>query len=246
MHRSIRELRLDLLQRLGQGSHLILHGPKGSGKTTLVKQLHERFRRAHVPCAIAPSTTCLDDITAALERAYPGVQTQTVSRRTARSRLWMAADHHGGVLLLDHVDEVSTAMLGFLRHLRGGVAGALFVVDVDVERDRERMRAKHLAALSVRMPPMATARLRALLRAHCAESGIRLELHVESALLRAARGRPGWIVQCASLMGEPRYRHEGCWLPTLLCTDTEIALRFPGLKRPGAAAEGEDGKAPLG
>jgi len=42
-------------------------------------------------------------------------------------RLHMTADRIFGVLLLDHTREITTAMIGFLRRLRGGIIGALLV-----------------------------------------------------------------------------------------------------------------------
>jgi predicted ATPase len=224
MHSSVRELRSELLERVGHGEHLILYGPHGSGKSTLLAELSARFAKANTPCGIAQCTRCLDDITRAMEAAYPEVNTQAVARRTARARLWNAADRRGCVLLLDHLAKVSTAMVGFCRRLRGGVAGILFVIDVDVERERQRMRAKRLA-LSVRMPPISIPQLRTLLRSRCAEHRLSVGREMEQQILRAARGRPGWIVQCTTLMPQNRYWHEGKLYPTLLCTDTEITLR---------------------
>jgi energy-coupling factor transporter ATP-binding protein EcfA2 len=224
MHSSIRGLRSNLFDRVGRGEHLILYGPRGGGKSTLVSQLHARFAKANTPCGVAQYTSCLDDITRTMESAYPEVNIQGVSRRTARARLWSAADRRGCVLLLDHLTKVSTVLVGFCRRLRGGIAGILFVIDVDVERERQRMRAKRLA-LSVRMPPVSTRQVRTLLRSRCAEHHLTVALDMERQILRAAQGRPGWIVQCTTLMPHSRYWHDGQLYPTLLCTDTEITLR---------------------
>ena len=224
MHSSVRELRADLLTRLGHGEHLILYGPRGSGKSTLVSELRARFAKASTPCGVAHHTSCLDDITRTMESAYPEVNTEEVGRRTARARLRNAADRRGCVLLLDHLTKVSTAMVGACRRLRGGVAGILFVVDIDTERERQRMRAKRLA-LSVRMPPVSSRQLRTLFRSRCAEHGLSVGRDMERHILRAARGRPGWIVHCTRLMPHNRYWHEGQLYPTVLCTDTEITLR---------------------
>src|SRR5713226_439344 len=121
MHSSVREFCSDLLERVGHGEHLILYGPQGSGKSTLVAQLYARFAQANTPCGVAQYTSCLDDITRTMEAAYPEVNTQAVARRTARARLWNAADRRRCVLLLDHLTKVSTAMVGFCRRLRGGI-----------------------------------------------------------------------------------------------------------------------------
>jgi predicted ATPase len=224
VYNSVRELRMDLLERLAHADHVVLYGPRGSGKTTLVLQLHARFTRAHIPCALCKSTASLDDITRTMEAAYPQVDTQSVSRKTARARLWDAADRRGCVLLLDHVTDVSTAMVGFGRRLRGGIAGVLYVVDVDVDREKQRMRRKRLA-LSARMPPASMPQLRALLRSRCEECGFAIKPEIERQILKTAQGRPGWIVQATTLMNEPRYWHDGHLYPTLLCTDTEITIR---------------------
>jgi hypothetical protein len=203
---------------------VVLYGPRGSGKTTLILQLHDRFSRAHVPCALCKSTASLDDITRTMEAAYPQVNTHSVSRKTARARLWDAADRRECVLLLDHVADVSTAMVGFGRRLRGGIAGVLYAVDVDVEREKQRMRRKRLA-LSVRMPPASMLQLRWLLRSRCKERGFVVGPEMERQILKTAHGRPGWIVQATTLMSQARYWHDGYLYPTLLCTDTELALR---------------------
>jgi len=231
VHPSVHQLRADIFERVGRGQHLLLYGPRGSGKSRLVTQLHDRFLRSNIPCAIAPSTCCLDDITRALQNAYPDVNIEAVNRRTARYRLWSAADRRRCVLLLDHFSKVNTAMVGFLRRLRGGIAGVLFVVDVDVERERMRMRkrAKSLA-LSVRMPLASMAQLRALLHSKCAENGRSVEPEDEQLLLRTAQGRPGWIALCTALMSDARYWHGGHLYASLLCTDTEISLRQGELK----------------
>ena len=231
MYGSVPELRAGLFEALSHGRHLILYGPRGSGKSTLVAHLYARFLRANIPCALAPSTSCLNDITSSLEAAFPQVNIQAVTRRTARYRLWSAADRRRCVLLLDHFAEVSTAMVGFLRRLRGGIAGVLFVVDVDVERERIRMRKRARSlALSVPMPPASTRRLRVLLRSKCIERGCSIEPEAEYQLLRTARGRPGWIVLCATLISDARYWHNGHLYTTLLCTDTEITLRHGALR----------------
>lgn len=233
VYANVRELREDLFERVGKGQHLLLYGPRGTGKSRLVSELHGCFLRSNVPCAIAESTSHLDDITRALEAAYPQINVDLVNRRTARYRLWTAADRRRCVLLLDHLTDLSTAMIGFLRRLRGGVAGVLFVVDVDVERERVRMRRRARSlALTVRMPLTSTSRLRRLLQSHCVEHRCSVEPEAEHQILHCARGRPGWIVLCTTLMTNARYWHEGQLYPTLLCTDTEMMLRLGNLSLP--------------
>lgn len=228
MSAGIRVLRFELYSRLRCGQHVVLYGPRGSGKSTLLAALHKRFIQAVVPCAISPATSCLDDITRTFAQAYPDVETASVTRRAARGKLWLAADRQGGVLLLDHVTHVSTAMIGALRRLRGGIAGVLFAIDIEVERERKHMRNWRLATLSWQMPATAPRRLRTMFRAHCVDIDIPfVGLDAEKQILRAAHGRPGWILQCVHLLELQRYWSNGKPIVPLLCADTEIVLRMP-------------------
>ncbi len=237
------ELAADLERRLLRGEHLTLCGPRGSGKSTLLTRLHSHFLAAGVPCAYSSITTSLDDITRALERAYPGVLTEDVSRRAARSRLWMAADQRSGVLLLDHFSAVSNAMVFLLKRLHGRIAGVLTAVDVDDQRERSRIRRpSRYGAMSVRMPPTPTRQLRRLLYTLTGGLGLPpLAPGIEQKLLEAARGRPGWIVKGMELACEPRYWCEHGLLIATLCVDTEAAVRYQALDmlRPPSAARGE-------
>lgn len=223
-------LRPALLARLQRGQHLVLFGPRGSGKSALLSWLHERLSRGGMPCGFCERTSTLNDITRAFEQAYPTVSTATTSRRNARARLLLASEDRPGVLLLDHLSHVSTAMLGFMRRLRGGPLGVLMAVDVDVERERERLRRWHLGTMSVSMPPTPPRNLRRLFRAHCAGLDIPpLTPRHEREMVRAARGRPGWILRCAGMIGDARYWRGDTLYASVLCADTEIALRLDGL-----------------
>jgi hypothetical protein len=230
----------ELERRLRRGEHLALWGPRGSGKSGVLAELQARLIQAHVPCGLSPFTTSLDDITRALERAYPGVDTLEITRRAARARLWRSADERPGVLLLDHLSDISNAMVTFLRRLHGGVIGALSAVDVDDERQRGEMKPWRYGAMSVRMPLTSSMRLRRLLRERCANLGLPpLDEEQEHRLLHAARGRPGWIVQCTELERDRRYWCEHGLLITVLCTDAEVAVRYGALDllRPATSIE---------
>jgi hypothetical protein len=239
------EFAAELEARLLRGEHLTLVGPRGSGKSTLLTRLHSRFITAGIPCAYSAVTTSLDDITRALERAYPGVLTAEVSRRSARSRLWMAADRRSGVLLLDHFSSVSNAMVFFLKRLHGKIAGVLTSVDIDDPRERSRIRRPaRYGAMFVRMPTTPTRQMRRLLYTLTGGLGLPpLASGVEQKLLEAARGRPGWIVKCTELACEPRYWCEHGLLVSTLCIDTEAAVRYRALDmlRPPLAALGHAG-----
>jgi energy-coupling factor transporter ATP-binding protein EcfA2 len=220
----------ELERRVRRGEHLALYGPRGAGKSAILKALEARLMRAGIPYGLSPSTTSLDDITRALERAYPGVPTSEVARRAARSRLWLAADERRGVLLLDHLTEISNAMVGFLRRLHGGLVGALSAVDVDDERERMQMKPWRYGAMSVRMPLTPTVRLRRLLRARWSALELPpLDEEHEHHLANRARGRPGWIVRCTELASEACYWRSDRLLLSVLTTDTEVAVRYHSL-----------------
>jgi hypothetical protein len=169
---------------------MVLYGPYGSGKSTLITSLETRLTDAGVSCARAAATHSLEDITLALEQAFPSVVTLDVSRRT-HPKLWKAAELQGGVLLLDHLTDVSSGMVEFLHSLCGDV-GVLTAVDTEVELERQRMKPSRLGALSVRMPPVSNALLRELLQARCAHLHVPLPgPDAERRLVHAADGRPG-------------------------------------------------------
>jgi predicted ATPase len=225
------ELAVELRRRLLRGEHLTLLGPRGSGKSTLLARLHSQFATAGVPCAYSSITTHLDDITRALERAYPHVDAAEIARRAARARLWVAADQRRGVLLLDHFSSVSNAMVFLLKRLHGGIAGVLSAADIEDQRDRLRIRRpSRYGAMIVRMPSTPTRQLRRLFYALTGGYGLPpMAPSVERTLLDAARGRPGWIVKCAELACDSRYWCEHGPLVSALCVDTEAAVRYRAL-----------------
>jgi predicted ATPase len=239
----LRRFERELLEQLRHGQRIVLHGPRGAGKSTLLDMLHRELLVTGVPCGRSLATSHLDDITQTLAQAYPEVSSDAVKRRTARSRLWTAADRRGGVLLLDHVTMVNNAMVGFLRRLVGGIAGVLLAFDVDSKEERVRLRPRRLGAIPLPMPLPSSAALRGLWRSQCDRNGLpRLERAIEQRLLQAAASRPGWIVRCAELVTRAHYWQGGSLVRVnLLCSDTEIAVRFgqaalQGLERAGRLA----------
>lgn len=243
MQRYLREFSASLQSRLVRGEHLMLLGPRGSGKSSVLQNLHAQLHRMGVPCAYCPVTASLDHITCALERAYPGVATGDIARRTARARLWKAADGRPGVLLLDEFCGVSSAMVSFLRRLHGKIAGVLSAVDVDDEPQRRAVRPWRYGALSVRMPLASRPQLRKLLLARAADLGLsEFDVPAQERFLTAARGRPGWIIECAALARQPRYWCKHGPLVSVLCVDTEALVRYKALEmlRPNLTGRGGD------
>jgi DNA polymerase III delta prime subunit len=225
-HKYLASFRSDLAEHLRSGSHLILHGPRGSGKSTLVSAMLEDFRSQKIPCAIASQTTGLADVVTALSHAYADTDIQGLSRRATAVRLRLVADRVPGVLLLDHTCEVTTAMIGFMRRLKGGIIGALFVVDIDSAFERERLVGWRRHAPRVRMPLMPNRRLQRLLQyAWVARNLPEIDTKTNRYIVRAARGRVGWLRECIRHLEIPEYWSDGRLHFRALCTDCEIAIR---------------------
>ncbi len=128
-------------------------------------------------------------------------------------------------------------MLGCLRRLRGGIAGALLVADIDSQRERERMRAWHAGALSVRMPLLPNRTLQEFLLAAMQAYGIpKIEPRMQRQIIGLARGRIGWATECARRLQMQDYWHDDRLRLGVICTDTEIAVRQsrsgPSMLRP--------------
>ena len=216
----------DLQTRIQQGSHLILYGPRGIGKSTLIREFATHYRSLGMPCGMASCTSGLPAIVAALAEAYPATNVDGIGKKAARMRLRSVADATPGVLLLDHVTRMTMPMLGYLRRLRGGIAGTLLVVDVDSTREREGLKDWHAAALSIRMPIMTNAALDEFLIEQIQVSRLpSLGPRVRRQLLRRARGRIGWITECVRRLLIHEYWADGRLHAADLCIDTEIAVR---------------------
>jgi predicted ATPase len=225
----LREFSAALSSRLQRGSHLILYGPRGSGKSTLLAAMCDDYRARLIPCAIAAQTSGLPDIVTALSQAYPEVDVEGLSRRAVALRLRMTADRRSGVLLLDHTREVTTAMVGYLRRLRGGIVGALLVVDIDSDFERARLQDWRRHALCVRMPLIGNRALRRLLLSQWVTYSLpAIESKVARHIIHAARGRIGWLNECVRRLRMPDYWNGGYLHIGGLCTDTEIAIREGG------------------
>ena len=224
--RRARPFPVDIAERLARGEHLVLYGPLGSGKSTFLHALHARLGREGRPSGIADATTGLGDMTQALARAYPEVDVAGLTQRRMRARLAAAAELRAGVLLFDHVHHVNTAMRAFLHGLRGGLAGVILALDVDGPRAREALRMRCPALPWVAMPRSSARQLRAYLHAAGPRATPDLTPAQERQILRAARGRPGWVRLCALLLQEDRYWHDKTLYVTVLCADTEITLRL--------------------
>jgi hypothetical protein len=216
----------DLTTRLRSGSHLILYGPRGVGKSTLVTSMLEDFRSQSIPCSIAHQTLGLADVVTALAQAYPDTDIQALARRATGVRLRLVADRMPGVLLLDRTREVTPAMIGYMRRLKGGIIGVLFVVDIDSGFERNRLSDWRRHASRVRMPLMPNRRLQRLLGyAWEARNLPEIDTRTRRHIVRAARGRIGWLRECIRRLEQPEYWSGGRLRVSTICTDCELVIR---------------------
>jgi energy-coupling factor transporter ATP-binding protein EcfA2 len=190
-----------------RGEELVLVGPRGIGKSTLLARLSQRLHGRGIAVGSSAETTALADIVAAAARAYRNAAVEDVSARRVRGRLRLAAETKPAVLLLDHLARATAPMRSFLRTLRGKGVGVLFAVDVDAARDRDELRSWRLTHHELRMPPWLGTSLRRLLEEHEFDERFTGRLHASAAreIVEAAQGRPGWIVECAARLREPRF-----------------------------------------
>jgi MoxR-like ATPase len=118
------------------GAEVLLHGPMGIGKTTILEAVATRVRSTGRPCGFAPRTKGLGDVTGALAAAFPEANAPT--QRRLRNMLLRHVEKRPAVLVLDHVLNAPTAMRSFLRSLRGNRTGVVFAFDVEHPRDHRK------------------------------------------------------------------------------------------------------------
>jgi len=193
------------------GSTLLLLGPLGIGKTSILRELSVRLRDHGRPCGFSPDTRCLGDITAALASAYPGTDASSLTQRSLRSSLRLAVERQPGALLLDHVTAAGTAMKGFLRSLRGTGLGVVLAADVENRRDHAAARALHLTHMEITVPPLAGSAMATLLNDRLGRCPPPHPMHGDDRrqLLRLAKGNPGRLAVFMELLSEERFWRDG-------------------------------------
>lgn len=207
-----RERLLDQLEEeVLHGSTLLVLGPLGIGKSSILAELSSRLHDRGRPCGLARDTRCLGDITAALSSAYPSLGATSLTQRRLRSRLRLAVEDRPGALLLDHVSTAGTAMKGFLRSLRGTGLGVVLAVDAENRRDHAAARALHLTHMEITVPPLAGSTMATVLDALLARHVLPHPLCDDDRrrLLRLAKGNPGRLEMFTALLAEARFWRDG-------------------------------------
>lgn len=198
------------LTRLALGGETVLvYGPRGVGKTTLLGAVESKVRRSGRPCSMAHRTEVLADVVSALARCYPEVSGP--SRLQTRARLRAAARERPAVLLLDHLGAATPAVRSYLRGFRGTGLGVIIAANVEHARDRSQVRLRRLAYREVEVPPLERRVLERFLNAQLEKQP--LERALASAdrvkLLKVAAGRPGVVALLLELLGQSAAAREG-------------------------------------
>jgi energy-coupling factor transporter ATP-binding protein EcfA2 len=194
----------DIERRLSQGREVLIFGPVGVGKTTVLRAVEERARSRSIPCGLSERTDTLPDLTGALSTAYPEIGS-TGTQRGMRSRLRRAVESRPGFLLLDHLGKVGSAFKGVLRSLRGTGMGVLLAADVDHVRDRFRARRLHITHLELELAPLHGSTIRALMRSMLAGCELPFPLRDQDLrmLARQADGLPGRAARFVDALRRP-------------------------------------------
>lgn len=218
-----------LSEPLLAGRTFLLYGPIGSGKSALLEALARVMKKQHRPCGFCRCTRSLSDMTEALLTAYPGVRREGRTQRQLRSDLVYAIEARPGVLLLDHLRQVGTQFKGYLRSLRGTGLGVLLAADAEVPRDHRRLRDMHLAYQEIKVPPLPSRVMRRILADCLATEPLPFSFQAAdiAALIRMARGRPGWLVMAGQLLCDTHYWRNGRVLKGSL--RAEIMTRTAGM-----------------
>lgn len=239
-----------LIDRLADDRRIVLYGPIGSGKTTILREILRRLREAGRACALAPVTATLGDITTAMLGIYPEFDGTHLSRRQVRGRMKLAAEDRPGALLLDHVRDIGTASRGFLQSIWTLKVGVLAAVDVEFPRDMRRLQALRMRDLTMPVPPLGAAAMRRVFDAAAASGALPRPLSdIEwRSLLGAARGRPGWIRLMGDLATDERYwSDEGLHTGRLRAdAASAMAARYLGDAVPAFSAHAADRAASTG
>ena len=206
-----RNLLRQLTDSLMAGHTVLLYGPMGSGKSALLDALARRMKKQHRPCGFCCRARSLPDITEALLAAYPVVQREGRTQPQLRGDLVHAVEARPGVLLLDHLGDLGSQFKGYLRTMGETGLWMLLAADAEATRDHDRLRAMHLSFRETEAPRLPSRNLHQILN-ETLKAGpppFNLTNTDRSALIRLARGRPGWAIWAGRMLREIHFWRHG-------------------------------------
>jgi hypothetical protein len=204
-----------LVDGLHKARTLLLLGPLGAGKSTVLAAVAERLRAEGRPCGSVPRTASLRDMTLAAVLAYPELATTGWKQGAIRRALSQAMESRPPVLVLDGIVGATPPMRKYLHVLQGRGVGLLIAADSQNQRDHLRIRGLRLACREVVLPPLEARVVREIL-APLAPAGWL------DALAAIAHGNPGRAERAAVLAKEQRYWSNGALLRAMLETDLDM------------------------
>jgi energy-coupling factor transporter ATP-binding protein EcfA2 len=200
------------------GEAVLLSGPAGIGKSTLLEAIKARLVADGAPVVIVTRVADASDVEHALGAAGSAGNdpldrdTRDESRSTT-------------VLLLDHVDA-TRSLVQLVRTSRPtplGILVALRSEDLGVAREIAR---DGRFSTTLRAPPLPLTLLRRMLAREVGQRELPpLDASDLAVLARSAYGRPGWVVRCAALLSTGRYAGPHGLLRHALVHDVERTLR---------------------
>ncbi len=190
-----------------QAGRALLHGPWGIGKTTILLEVARNARDAGIRVGYCARTRSLGDVVDALAGAYLSGASPGLSAKQRRSALRAAAEREQGLLILDGLQAGGTALVGFMRSLRGRQLAVLAAADVDHPRDLAAARASGVAYREVALPRLPSRDLAKLLAELARRAPLPFALVRSDRLgvLDLAGGRPGVLERAWERLRQDRY-----------------------------------------
>lgn len=220
-----------------EARRILVHGPWGIGKTTLLVEVARAAQNAGVRVAYRAQTESLGDVVATIEEAYGGPEHMEGTARHRKSRSRLVCETERGLILLDGFRAGGTALVGFLRSLRGKQLAVIAAVDVEHPRDLAAARAAGVAYHEIAVPPLASRSLGRYLDQLLATAPPPFDLTTAGrrAVLRLARGCPGVLERAWARLQEPRYWRDGA--PLIETIGADIRVQRLAARRIAASRE---------
>ncbi len=190
-----------------QAGRMLVHGPWGIGKTTILTEAARTAREAGFRVGYFARTESLADVVRALEAAYPIAAAGSMPARQRRSSLRLAVEQDPGLLVLDSLDANGTALVGILRSLRGKKLAVLAAAEVEDAVDLAIARSSGLAYRELAVPRLGGRDLGKWLELLNRKFPLPFHLNVTArgALLDLADGRPGVLERAWARLRANRY-----------------------------------------